>query len=681
MVFFCDHGAMKRHEEHKAMRMFRVWAVCFAFGMQVAHAEQANTIIVMDGSGSMWGQIDGRPKLEIARETLSDVLLDFPSDRGLGLLAYGHRTKGDCSDIELLVAPAPGTAPQLLSSANGMRFLGKTPLTEAVRRAALDLRSSEEPATVILITDGLETCSGDPCALGRELEQGGVDFTAHVVGFGLLGAETAALECLASETGGQYFDAGDARGLRDALNQTLAPRAVQQAEAALPPAPPATLDAPEIAGRATQIEVRWSGPAREGDYIDIVPFDGAGTHAFDAVPVVADSDTVMLTMPAELGDYVLRYVQPLNQEEQAIIADGMSERTIALRNISVVDIDNFLRAPDVAGQGAMVSVDWAGPQGFLGLYHANQTNLDAWLAGMSLVEGAPVQMQMPLDEGDYVLRYIVEGSGYSSAELAVENITVIAAQVSFLAPDSVRPGVDFTLIWSGPGGPRDWIDLVDPGTEGLYSGEGYSEYSYAYLRNSSEDRAITLTAPETPGTYELRYIAEFPPSGRDDTSERALLFRQILTVAADAPDWSADISETDSSTAMPAAEDVALPDTPDADAAKSGVDAVAIGDDLGYLCEEQLGCAIEDRETGIAFFLRYGWGTDFPYRDGPEAPVRINFFDTASEARLSLNAPSAVTEGMLCLPSAMGPVCNLTPDEPAALLGATLLLQTIQPLN
>ncbi|WP_226946421.1 MULTISPECIES: VWA domain-containing protein [Roseobacteraceae] len=663
------------------MRMFWVGAVGLVLGGQVAQAEQANTIIVMDGSGSMWGQIDGRPKLEIARQTLAEVLVDFPPERGLGLLAYGHRRKGDCSDIELLVAPTPGTASELLSRANTMRFLGKTPLTEAVRRAALDLRSTEDAATVILITDGLETCAGDPCALGRELEQSGVDFTAHVVGFGLQGAETAALECLALETGGRYFDAGDARGLRDALNQTLTPREVQQAEAALPPAQPATLDAPEIAGRAMQIEVRWSGPAREGDYIDIVPFDGAGTHAFDATPVVADSDTVMLTMPANLGDYVLRYVQPLSEEEQAMIADGTRERTLALRNISVVDIDNFLRAPDVAGQGAMVSVDWAGPKGFLGLYHASQTNLDAWLAGMSLVESSPVEMQMPLDEGDYTLRYIVEGSGYSSAELAVENITVTAAQISFLAPDRVRPGVDFTLIWSGPGGPRDWIDLVDPGTDGLYSGDGYSEYSYTYLRNSTEDRAITLTAPDVPGTYELRYIAEFPPSGRDDTSERALLFRQGLTVAADALDWSPDISETVAATAMPVADEVALPASPEGDAATSGFDDVAIGDDLGYLCEEQLGCLIEDRKTGVSFFLRPGWGTDFPYRDGPEAPVRINFFDTASEARLSLNAPPEVTEGTLCLPSTMGPVCNLTPDEPAALLGATLLLQTIQPLN
>ena len=60
-------------------------------------------IIVLDASGSMWGQIDGRPKVDIARETLRTVLQSVPSDMELGLMAYGHREKGSCVDIELHV--------------------------------------------------------------------------------------------------------------------------------------------------------------------------------------------------------------------------------------------------------------------------------------------------------------------------------------------------------------------------------------------------------------------------------------------------------------------------------------------------------------------------------------------------------------------------------------------------
>ena len=148
-----------------------------------AHADRA--IIVLDASGSMWGQIEGTPKLQIARETLREVLQSVPGDLELGLIAYGHREKGNCADIEVIVAPGPGTGSAIADAADSMRFLGMTPLSAAVRQAAETLRYGEEKATVVLITDGIETCNADPCALGAELEETGVDFTAHVVGFGL----------------------------------------------------------------------------------------------------------------------------------------------------------------------------------------------------------------------------------------------------------------------------------------------------------------------------------------------------------------------------------------------------------------------------------------------------------------------------------------------------------------
>jgi Ca-activated chloride channel family protein len=51
-------------------------------------------------------------------------------------MAYGHRQKGSCDDIELVVPPAPGTAGAISAAADSMKFLGKTPLTAAVRKAA-----------------------------------------------------------------------------------------------------------------------------------------------------------------------------------------------------------------------------------------------------------------------------------------------------------------------------------------------------------------------------------------------------------------------------------------------------------------------------------------------------------------------------------------------------------------
>ena len=127
-------------------------------------------------------------------------------------MAYGHREKGSCDDIELVVPPAAGTANAITPAADNLKFLGKTPLTAAVKQAAEALKYTEDKATVILITDGLETCNADPCALGKELEAAGVDFTAHVVGFGLTAEEGKQVACLAENTGGKYIQADDANG-------------------------------------------------------------------------------------------------------------------------------------------------------------------------------------------------------------------------------------------------------------------------------------------------------------------------------------------------------------------------------------------------------------------------------------------------------------------------------------
>ncbi|MFC5584052.1 VWA domain-containing protein [Nitratireductor kimnyeongensis] len=221
------------------------------------------TIIVLDGSGSMWGQIDGTTKIEIARQTLREVMDRLPQDTELGLVAYGHREKGSCSDIEIAIPPATGTAGAVADFADSLNPKGKTPLTDAVRKAAEELRIEENAATVILVTDGLETCDADPCALGRELEASGVDFTAHVVGFGLSDEEGQEVACLAENTGGLYLKADDAGQLAEALQTTVAKAPESEPEPKPEPAPVEfnvrgiarlSQDGPDMAESS---EVRW----------------------------------------------------------------------------------------------------------------------------------------------------------------------------------------------------------------------------------------------------------------------------------------------------------------------------------------------------------------------------------------------------------------------------------------
>lgn len=180
-------------------------------------------MVIIDGSGSMWGQIDGRPKIEIARSTIREVLPGIDQFAELGLMAYGHREEGQCDDIEAIVplAPVQTAVPAILQALGTISPKGKTPLSRSVQKAAEELNYQEGKATVVLITDGLETCDADPCAVAQQLERLGVNFTTHVVGFGLSDDESDKVSCLADATGGLYVQAVDANRLNAALNQVL----------------------------------------------------------------------------------------------------------------------------------------------------------------------------------------------------------------------------------------------------------------------------------------------------------------------------------------------------------------------------------------------------------------------------------------------------------------------------
>lgn len=347
--------------------------------------QQPRTIIVMDGSGSMWGQIDGRPKLEIARQTVADVVGKLPANQTLGLIAYGHRRKGDCNDIELIVPPAPGTSGKVLNAVNNMRFVGMTPLSEAVRQAAQALRHTEQAATVVLVTDGLETCNLDPCAVANELEKSGVNFTAHVIGFGLTKDEGAKVACLATNTGGRYLQASDGAGLSAALRQAVSEPA--------PAKPAATLSAPASAPMGSRVAIKWTGPAGKLDTVAIVEqVDGKPTtHDYG---YVKDGNPLTLTMPGEPGAYTLQY----RHRDQTVIAT---------RAIQASPAQAVLKAPDVAQAGSAVVIHWTGPNASLDNIQIAEQGSDSYISYTYLgSDSRQVELTMPDQPGTYELRYV-----------------------------------------------------------------------------------------------------------------------------------------------------------------------------------------------------------------------------------------------------------------------------------
>lgn len=187
---------------------------------QAQQHEQGNLVCILDASGSMWGQIDGKAKIEIAKETLANLIQGLPDSLLVGLVAYGHRTKGDCEDVEVLSTLGTLDKQALIDQVQSLTPKGKTPLTESVRRTAASLREAEGKTTILLVSDGKETCNGDPCALVRELKESGIDFVLDVIGFDVKADEREQLECMANAGGGVYYNAEDASQFQSALSAT-----------------------------------------------------------------------------------------------------------------------------------------------------------------------------------------------------------------------------------------------------------------------------------------------------------------------------------------------------------------------------------------------------------------------------------------------------------------------------
>jgi Ca-activated chloride channel family protein len=160
-------------------------------------------------------------RIATARQVLRDVVAKIPDDFNVGLRVYGHRygsrQKETCTDSELVVPIEKLNRRRLLSVVDSKQPRGETPLVFSVLQTAADLKAVGG-GSVILITDGEESCHGDPTAAARELKASGVDIKLQILGFTLNGKQVQQdLTQFAQATGGRYFGAQDGEALGRAL--------------------------------------------------------------------------------------------------------------------------------------------------------------------------------------------------------------------------------------------------------------------------------------------------------------------------------------------------------------------------------------------------------------------------------------------------------------------------------
>ncbi|MEW5826734.1 MAG: VWA domain-containing protein [Candidatus Bipolaricaulota bacterium] len=173
-------------------------------------------LIVMDCSSSMAEEVDGEVKIEIAKDVILDLLDDLPTGSNVGLRYFQG-----CGNSQILVPVVPlNDRAAFRAAVQGLVTRGATPIAYTLDQVRGDFAAVTETKLVLLITDGMETCKGDPVKSAKALIEGGYDLKINVVGFDI-GRDSEArdqLMAIAAATGGAFLAAENRDELRDALS-------------------------------------------------------------------------------------------------------------------------------------------------------------------------------------------------------------------------------------------------------------------------------------------------------------------------------------------------------------------------------------------------------------------------------------------------------------------------------
>lgn len=177
-------------------------------------------LFVFDASRSMYGEWENEPKIDIARRLLTEMLDSLRDHKNmqLGLRVYGHQhhyPPQHCDDTKLEIPFEEDNIDQIIYKLKSIKPKGTTPIARSLKKAADDFTECENCRNIIiLITDGIEECNGDPCDVSIKLQKEGIILKPFVIGIGKDFKD--AFDCV-----GTYFDTQNEEDFRTALNVAI----------------------------------------------------------------------------------------------------------------------------------------------------------------------------------------------------------------------------------------------------------------------------------------------------------------------------------------------------------------------------------------------------------------------------------------------------------------------------
>lgn len=182
-------------------------------------------LFVFDGSQSMYGRWESGTKIQVAQKLMSQMLDSLQAIQGesnfqLALRVYGHQKPvppQDCSDTRLEVRFGPGNIAKIKSALKAINPMGTTPIAGSLMKSADDFPPCEDCRNIIiLITDGIEACDGDPCIVSKKLQRQGIILKPFVIGIGMDENFKESFECV-----GTYYDASDENTFKNVLGVVI----------------------------------------------------------------------------------------------------------------------------------------------------------------------------------------------------------------------------------------------------------------------------------------------------------------------------------------------------------------------------------------------------------------------------------------------------------------------------
>src|SRR5918997_3211708 len=192
-----------------------------------ARAEDATKVLfLLDVSGSMNQRISsGGTKFAAAQRALKRVADAVPAGTQVGLRVYGstisepkEQNSKACTDTKLVLPIGPLDRRRMYQAVDSFTAKGETPIAYSLEKSMGDLGSSGK-RVLILISDGEETCAGDPCPVARKLAKAGIDLQFNAIGLAVTSKARRQLQCIAKAGDGNYYDANNTTDLEDAVRK------------------------------------------------------------------------------------------------------------------------------------------------------------------------------------------------------------------------------------------------------------------------------------------------------------------------------------------------------------------------------------------------------------------------------------------------------------------------------